>query len=394
MQLNTQILEAIRSGNLDTFSRLLGDDEALRNGPNPFGSWLHCASTKGQLQIVKYLVENGADVNLRGDTFDAGPIKSAASMGHLHVVEYLISMGARLDVSTPGRNPMFSAIYKGRTDMAKFLLDASIDPHAVYRSETGKLKNALSYAQERGEKEIADLLIKAGCRLPIEGVDKPILESEKIEEPTAEDNAHEQMITMMAAMYGPVDPLALQEIVPGHAEVHVAINVIRPNDAHPFLTLFTTGMSDRAMTVPKGQEEFQYAELIMHLPANWPHPRDKGASKNKFWPFEWLRKVAYYPHLHDTWLGGPMTIISSDDPPVPLGPNTKQTCLLLLANFANWSPIVVEGGKNVRFYTVIPIYTEERDFEITHGIVQLAQRLEQHGYTAVVSVNRANVARE
>ena len=117
------------------------------------------------------------------------------------------------------------------------------------------------------------------------------------------------------------------------------------------------------MTVPVGQEVYQYAELIMHLPATWPHPRDKGAGDDTFWPFEWLRRVAYYPHLNETWLGGPHTIIASDDPPVPLGPSTKQTCLLLLADFDGWSPIVLADGKKVRFYTVIPIHTEERDFE-------------------------------
>ncbi len=59
----------------------------------------------------------------------------------------------------------------------------------------------------------------------------------------------------MAELFGPVDPLAQQEIVPVHDKVHVAINVIRPNDRHPCLTLFTTGMSDQAMNVPEGQEE-------------------------------------------------------------------------------------------------------------------------------------------
>jgi hypothetical protein len=289
---------------------------------------------------------------------------------------------------------MFDAIYNGHAEIAKLLLAAGIDAHVVYRSVTGKLKNALSFAQERGETEIADLLIKAGCRLPIEGVDKPVWEPEEIEvhEPTVEDKAHEQIKLLMSELFGPVDPLALQEIVPVDSDVHVAINVIRPNDRDPHLTLFTTGMSDRALEVPKGQEEYQYAELLMRLPGAWPHPRDRGAGDDTFWPFEWLRKVAYYPHLNETWLGGAMTIISSDDPPVPLGPNTKQTCLLLLANFMDWSPIVVEGDKKVRIYTVIPIFTEERDFEIKHGIKPLFERLQKRGYLDAVNVARKSVA--
>lgn len=145
------------------------------------------------------------------------------------------------------------------------------------------------------------------------------------------------------------------------------------------------------MTVPAGQEAYQYTELVMHLPPNWPHPRDSGASNDTFWPLEWLRNVAYYPHLNETWLGGPQTIIASDDPPVPLGPNTQLTCLLLLADFGNWSPIKLDDGKIVRFYTVSSLHTAERDFEKKHGMIPLLQRLQEHGHTTVVNVNRASV---
>jgi hypothetical protein len=88
-----------------------------------------------------------------------------------------------------------------------------------------------------------------------------------------------------------------------------------------------------------------------------------------------------------------MTIISSDDPPVPLGPNTKQTCLLLLADFSDWSPIVLDDGKEIRFYTIVPIYTEERDFEIKNGLAPLLERLQARGFTTIVDVNRDNVAK-
>jgi hypothetical protein len=395
--LNTQILEAIESGDLDAFSRLVGQDDALRNSPNTFGSWLHCACAEGQLPIVIYLVENGADLDLRGDIAgvmgDAGPIDDAAGAGHLEVVQYLLSRGARLDVGAPTRNPLFSAIHNGHRDVVRSLLNAGIDRDVTYRTDAGKLRNALSFAVEQDQLEIADMLVKAGCRLPIEGVDKPVWEPEEVHQETAEDEAHKQIIAHMAATFGPVDLLAMQEIFPIHDEVHIAINVIPPNDGHPYLTLFTTGMSDVAMQAPTGQEAYQYAELVMHLPADWPHPRGKAAGEDVLWPCTWLRQAAYYPHLNHTWLGGPMVIISSDDPPVPLGPNTKQTCLLLLADFGEWSPSAIEN-KEVHFYTVIPIYTEERDFEKKHGVVPLVQRLQEHGYTVMVDVNRGNVGIE
>jgi hypothetical protein len=386
-----ELREAIRSNDVKGATKLLKKNPELLHVVQP-NSCLHLAASKGRLNIVQLLLNLGADINREIELYST-PLNEAVSDGHLEVVKYLVEQGASLAAPSPDSNPLYSAIYGGHVDVAKFLLEAGVDPHVVYRSESGKLMNALSYAQASGQTEIADLLINAGCRLPVEGVDKPVWQPEEIHESASADKAHEQIVARLSEQYGPVDPLALQEIVPVHDEVHVAIHVIRPHGKHPCLTLFTTGMSDRPMSVPEGQEEYQFAELIMHLPATWPHPRDKGAGEDTFWPFEWLRQVAYYPHLHDTWLGGPMTIISSDDPPVPLGPNTKQTCLLLLADFSDWSPIVLDDGKEIRFYTIVPIYTEERDFEIKNGLAPLLERLQARGFTTIVDVNRDNVAK-
>ena len=145
------------------------------------------------------------------------------------------------------------------------------------------------------------------------------------------------------------------------------------------------------MTVPAGQNDYQYAELIMHLPAKWPHPHNEQAGDDTFWRFQWLRQVAYYPHLNDTWLGGSRTIIASDDPPVPLGPNTKLTCFLLLADVTEWNPLTLADDRMVHFYTVIPLHTEERDFELRNGIRSLLKRLEARGYAAEVKADRPSV---
>jgi uncharacterized protein len=383
---------AINAGDLSAIQLLIPQHpEFLRVIPE-LGSGLVEAALLGKLQIVKYLVEQGADINQVVSLFGS-PLRSAASEARIDVIKYLLEHRAKLDVSSPDLNPMFTVIYDGHVEVARLLIESGIDCHAVYRSTSGTLKNALSYAQSREQKEIADLLLKAGCRLPIEGVDKPIWEpeSEKVDQATTDDNT-QQIISRMADAFAAVDPLALQEIVPVLYDVHVAINVIPPGNGHPCLTLFTTGMSNRPLKTPAGQEMYQYAELAMHLPADWPHPRTASPSDDSLWPVEWLRQLAYFPHLQDTWLGGKMTIISSAEPPVPLGANTKQTCLLLVADFLSCSPMLLENGKTVWMYLVYPIYTEERDLEKEQGMVALLQRLQERGYGAITDVNRENVA--
>jgi hypothetical protein len=206
------------------------------------------------------------------------------------------------------------------------------------------------------------------------------------------DKVREMISIVMETAFGPVDPLSLQEIVPVHDDVHVSVHIIRPTESHPHLTLFTTGMSNSPMCVPLGQDEWRYAELIMHLPASWRHPREHGDDMAAFWPVQWLRQIAYFPHLNDTWLGGPVTIISSAEPPVPLGPDTKHTCLLLMADAGNFPALDVGSGKIVHVYTLNTLHTEERDYERKHGSKALFELLSKQGMSNTVDVKRENAA--
>jgi hypothetical protein len=208
---------------------------------------------------------------------------------------------------------------------------------------------------------------------------------------TRDDKVREMICTIMETVVGPIDPLSCQEIVPVHDKVHVSVHVIRPEESHQSLTLFTTGMSNVAMKVPPGEEDYRYAELVMNLPPTWPHPGEHSDDPAAFWPVQWLRQVAYYPHLHRTWLGGPLTIISSDEPPVPLGPKTKHTCLLLMAD-SPFPPLNVGKGKIVHMYAVHTLHTEERDYERKHGWKKFFALLAKNGVTNTVDPKRKSAA--
>lgn len=56
-------------------------------------SALYFASFSGNLDTVKFLVKNGADVNLK-NSFNDTPVKIAMKRGHYKVVDFLVSNGA------------------------------------------------------------------------------------------------------------------------------------------------------------------------------------------------------------------------------------------------------------------------------------------------------------
>jgi uncharacterized protein len=154
-QIAIEIRTAIKQGDVQKVSALLGGDKRLQQIMTPFGTWLHVAAAHGMLDIVKLLTNLGAEVNANGGIAGGGPLSLAASKGHLEIVRHLLSCGAKLDVSEPERNPLFSAIYGGHLEIVKLLIDSGIDFHVKYTGPSMNNMDALAFAQERGQTEIA-----------------------------------------------------------------------------------------------------------------------------------------------------------------------------------------------------------------------------------------------
>jgi hypothetical protein len=195
----------------------------------------------------------------------------------------------------------------------------------------------------------------------------------------------------MERHFGPVHEQALIEIVPS---LNVAINLILPTPGQDSIILFTTGMGDHAQTVPEGQEAYRYTELFIRLPANWPMDDAALSDPNNFWPFEWLRRIAAYPHQNQTWLGGRYTIIANDEPPKPLAPNTRLSCLLLIQEPGDAGTIPCADGRQIVLYSIIPLYEEERDLEVKSGIRELLTRFYDRQIARHVDVARVNVSEQ
>ena len=96
---------------------------------------LHAAAKFGHVEIVKFLVERGADVDqLTYDGPDHNkytPLHVAAIAGRLSVVEYLVAHGATIDIECTGwlRTPLMEAAGYGSLSIVQFLIEkgASID---------------------------------------------------------------------------------------------------------------------------------------------------------------------------------------------------------------------------------------------------------------------------
>lgn len=164
-----EMRSAIKQGDVERVLALINSDKTVLHATTSLGGWLHLAASEGQLEVVKCLVMSGADINARGGVFDGSALNLAASKGYIETVKYLLSHGAEVDVSEPERNPLFAAIYGGHLEVVKLLVDSGIDIHRKYTGSSMSNMDALAFAKERGQKEIALLLLSETGGIKLEG---------------------------------------------------------------------------------------------------------------------------------------------------------------------------------------------------------------------------------
>lgn len=177
--------------------------------------------------------------------------------------------------------------------------------------------------------------------------------------------------------------------------VHIDVHVVKPTEERPFHTLITSGMSDRPMTVPEGAEELRFAELLVSLPPDWPLGEEDFQDEKNYWPIRTLKILARLPHEYDTWLGfGPT--IPRGDPPEPFADNTQLCGSVILPPIQfpeEFHELVLSEDKTVHFYAVVPLYREELEFKLKHGVEKLLGRFGKHDIGPVLDVRRPNVCR-
>ncbi len=97
MSLKIEFYKSIRNGHLESFKDLLKTFKNLNFLFDSGESLLHLATAYNQSNIIQFLVENGADVNILNKENNA-PINSTILTNNLHCTKILIDHGANLEL--------------------------------------------------------------------------------------------------------------------------------------------------------------------------------------------------------------------------------------------------------------------------------------------------------
>ena len=121
---------------------------------------LHIAARQKNLTYVKFLIGQGANVNLRNSKGET-PLVVACNVGFIEGVQYLLAAHARVDESgATGETPLIAAVHNRNIGLMRLLLQAGADPDRADNSG----RTARDYAGLDTKREVLLGEIKASAK--------------------------------------------------------------------------------------------------------------------------------------------------------------------------------------------------------------------------------------
>jgi ankyrin repeat protein len=123
---------------------------------------LAAAAAKGQMAVVNFLIEKGAEINAQTGPLGLTPLHWAASTGNKAIAELLPKKGAKVDIrSKEGETPLHLAAQKGYKQVAESLINAGAEINA----QSPRRGTPLNVAAQNGNSEMIRFLVAKGADL-------------------------------------------------------------------------------------------------------------------------------------------------------------------------------------------------------------------------------------
>lgn len=177
--------------------------------------------------------------------------------------------------------------------------------------------------------------------------------------------------------------------------VHVDVHCVTPTEQRPYHTLVTSGMSDLPMHAPPDAEECRFAELTICLPPDWPMTKADFQDPDNYWPIEWLKILARFPHEYETWLFEGHTV-PNGDPPEPFAENSNFCAWMLFPSVLappDFSKLKISEEKTIYFFAIYPLFEGEMNLKLNRGTDALIKKFTRQKVTDLLDVNRKDTSK-
>jgi ankyrin repeat protein len=152
----TALMQAVQRNDRAAVEALIAQGADV-NEPDKSGDMpLIMAAYQGYTEIVRLLLESGADVSAVDPGMKATALHAAAYAGHADAARLLIEHGVDVDKQGPynGYTALHDAIWQNNADVAEVILNAG--PDLTLSSHGGE--TPLEFARSQGRREIATLI--------------------------------------------------------------------------------------------------------------------------------------------------------------------------------------------------------------------------------------------
>lgn len=168
---DTPLTAAVRENNFNTVKFLI-DNGADVNRPAYWETPIGVAAYNGYVKIAEILIKHGADVNVQAED-GVTPLVNAILTNKPEMVDLLLSNGANPNYVLPdtGESPIIIAARNGNTKMVDSLIN---DGANVNYLDSGSL-TSLDWAMIRNHSDCAEILINKGALITENRSNRPMM---------------------------------------------------------------------------------------------------------------------------------------------------------------------------------------------------------------------------
>jgi len=149
------LLYAAKNGDIGRVSELLDHDADINTRDKNGDTALILALWEEQIDVVRLLIERGADTNIRGSDHDYTALMIAIQYKNIDIIRLLLDRGANPNISSVyGDTPLIYASFGGRTDIVRLLLRYGANPNIQNRYGETALDKAVQFEYD----DIAELI--------------------------------------------------------------------------------------------------------------------------------------------------------------------------------------------------------------------------------------------
>lgn len=154
--MSKSLLNAVKSNDLKLAQQLINDGEDVNQVDSTGNSLLIVSSADGNPEMVKLLLDNGADIKAVDSGMKATALHAAAYLGYPEVMQVLVDNGVEIDAQGPynGYTALHDAIWQSNVEGVEVLVKGGAD--LSLKGNNGK--TPLDLAKQQGNKKIIALL--------------------------------------------------------------------------------------------------------------------------------------------------------------------------------------------------------------------------------------------